>query len=135
MNNQPQQIDIQKIVKHWVDSATSDSLTMEHLYESKDYHWSLFIGHLVIEKLLKALVVQRNAKHPLPIHDLLRLAKLCELQLSEEQTDLLDTISTFNINARYDDYKLNFYRKCTKEYTDKWIQNIKVMQRWIQDQL
>ncbi len=29
MNNEPQQIDVQKIVKHWIDSATSDSVTMD----------------------------------------------------------------------------------------------------------
>lgn len=28
---------------------------MDHLFEKRDYHWALFIGHLVLEKMLKAL--------------------------------------------------------------------------------
>jgi len=49
--------------------------------------------------------------------------------------DILDTISTFNINARYDDYKLAFYKKCDLEYTKKWIKNIKIIRLWIKNTL
>jgi len=50
-----QQLDVTKLIEFWTDSAGSDFLTMINLFNSKDYHWSLFMGHLVIEKLLKAL--------------------------------------------------------------------------------
>ena len=65
----------EKIKVHWTESSNSDFQTMTHLYNSKDYHWSLFMGHLVVEKLLKALYIKKHQKHPLPIHDLLRLTK------------------------------------------------------------
>lgn len=32
----------------------------------------------------------------------------------------LKIISTFNIAARYDDFKHSFHKRCTKEYTDKY---------------
>jgi uncharacterized protein len=37
----------------------------------------------------------------------------------------LDEITSFNLNARYDDYKKEFYKLCTPEYTPKtgWIRN------------
>lgn len=38
--------------------------------------------------------------------------------------DDLDMITTFNINARYDNYKQEFYNRCTKEFTDLWKQKI-----------
>lgn len=37
------------LIKYWIDSSDKDFLTMNHLFQKKDYHWSLFIGHLVIE--------------------------------------------------------------------------------------
>ena len=43
-----------KIIQFWKDSSDQNYLTMEHLVPSEDYNWSLFLGHLVIEKLLKA---------------------------------------------------------------------------------
>lgn len=32
----------------------------------------------------------------------------------------LNEITTFNIEARYDDYKLSFYKKANKEYAEEW---------------
>ena len=37
----------EELVFYWRESALKDYGTMEHLFASKDYHWALFIGHLV----------------------------------------------------------------------------------------
>lgn len=108
---------------------------MDHLYHSKDYHWSLFIGHIVIERLLKACVVKETRNHAPFTHDLTKLAKLAGLRFSEEHLDWLDTISTFNLNVRYDSYKEAFYKKCTYEFTTEWIEKIKMLQTWIKEKL
>ena len=115
---------VEKIVEYWIDSSNKDFKTMVNLYNSKDYHWSLFIGHLVIEKLLKAIYVKKYEKHSIFLHDLLRLAQKADIELKEEMEDDLDMITTFNINARYDNYKQEFYNRCTKEFTDLWKQKI-----------
>ena len=52
------QINIEKTFNHWIATSDNDFETMNHLYVSKDNHWSLFIGHIVIERLLKACVVR-----------------------------------------------------------------------------
>jgi HEPN domain-containing protein len=97
---------------------------MRHLFEKGDYSWSLFIGHLVIEKLLKGFYVQQVDITPPFTHDLIRISEKAGLQLTENQKDILDTISAFNLQARYDDYKMTFNRKCTKTFTEKWIGRI-----------
>lgn len=43
------------ILDYWIASSDHDFNAMVHLFEKGDYTWSLFIGHLVIEKLLKAM--------------------------------------------------------------------------------
>ena len=106
---------------------------MLHLYEKGDATWALFIGHIVIEKLLKALYVQKNLDNPPLIHDLIRLAEKCHLNLDDTQKDTLDTITTFNIRARYDDYRMEFYKKCTREFTEKWVQSIKELRKWLKE--
>lgn len=60
-------------------------------YESKQYTWALFIGHLVLEKLLKGIYAKLHEDKPyLPkIHNLNILAEKCELQLDEKQTEIL----------------------------------------------
>lgn len=129
------QIDIDKTYNHWINTSDKDFNTMIHLYDSKDYHWSLFIGHIVIERLLKACVVKKTQKHAPFTHDLTKLAQQTGLEFSEEYLDWLDTISTFNLNARYDSYKEAFYKKCTHDFTTEWIEKIKILQSWIKEKL
>jgi hypothetical protein len=59
------------------------------------------------------------------------LAEKAKLNLSEDQQDVLDFITTFNINARYPDYKQMFYRKCTAEFSSDNIAKIKEFRKWL----
>ena len=45
MNNK---LDVEKIYNHWITTSDKDFGTMLNLYNSKDYHWALFIGHIVV---------------------------------------------------------------------------------------
>jgi len=108
---------------------------MSHLVDSKDYSWALFLGHLVIEKTLKALYVKRLQKHAIFSHELLRLARQIDLEISEEFEEWLDKITTFNLNARYDNYKQDFYQLCTKDFADKWLERIDIIRLWLRNQL
>jgi HEPN domain-containing protein len=128
-------MDNDELVKHWIDSAEIDQKAMNHLFEKEDFHWSLFMGHLVIEKLLKALYIQETNDQPPFIHNLSRIVQMAEMEMTETQLDFLDTITTFNIRARYDDYKQLFYKKCTRDYTAMWIQNIEELIVWIKEKL
>ena len=58
----------------------------------------LFIAHLALEKMLKAHVCLELAPR---IHNLVRLAEMAGLKLSETQIDLLADASEFNIEGRY----------------------------------
>jgi HEPN domain-containing protein len=128
-------MDQTELIKYWISSSDSDFSTMNHLHRNEDFHWALFIGHLVIEKLLKACYVKNiDINHPFT-HNLLQLAEKSRIELTEDQKDFLITVTTFNIQARYDDYKLAFYKTCTKEYTKEWIEKIKDFREWIKRQL
>jgi HEPN domain-containing protein len=89
----------------------------------------------VIEKLLKALYVKKIQKHPLFSHDLLRLAKKINIELPEGYDEWLDEITTFNLNARYDDFKQSFQKQCTPEFSNEWIKKIDIIKQWLINQL
>ncbi len=133
-NETDKPIDIEYIVSYWITMSDNDYDTLMDLYKVKRNNWALFIGHLVIEKLLKATFVKQNKKHPPLIHDLLKIAMKANLALDNEQKLILDSISSFNINARYDNYKLEFYKKCSNEYTNEWIEKIINLRLWIKQQ-
>jgi len=124
-------------MEHWISSAENDYNSMENIYGSKQYNWSLFIGHLVIEKLLKALYAKLNKQEPYApkTHNLLVLAQKCNLELDESQVDALSRITKFNMSVRYDDAKKDFYKLCTPEYTETQIKSIKELRLWLKDKL
>ena len=135
MSSSNSKIDVDKIVKHWVETSEDDFNTMLTLYHSKSYGWALFLGHISTEKLLKALFVKRFKEHAPFTHNLYRLAELIGLDMTDEYADWLDETTSFNLNARYDDYKKEFYKLCTPEYTKNWIEKIKNIRTWIKEML
>ena len=111
-------------IKYWIDAAEVDYKAMNNLFKSKDYIWALFLGHLVIEKLIKAIAVKNDIDNIPKIHDLNKISKRAGLDVDEELSDLFDVITSFNIEARYPDYKKEFYKKCSKDFTNKYIEKI-----------
>ena len=67
---------------------------------------------------MKALFVENNENNIAPkTHNLVRLAELSGVELSDEQKFYLDKINDFNIQTHYPDYKLDFYKQCDAEYS------------------
>ena len=135
MNDENIHIEVNKVVKHWINTSDEDFQTMISLFDSKSYGWSLFLGHFSIEKLLKAYYAKKNKKLPPFTHNLYRLAELSELELTDEYADWLDKITSFNLNARYDDYKREFHSLCTVDFTKDWIEKINKIRSWIKKML
>lgn len=65
------------------------------------------------------------------IHDLSRLGELSGIDMNDDIKDKLDIITTFNISARYPDYKNRFYQTCTTEYTEQQVKNIEEIYKWL----
>ena len=124
------------LMKYWFESAESDYETMKVLYNNKKNTWCLFIGHLVIEKLLKGLDAKNNSENPIApkIHNLILLSQKANLEVPNEIREKIQVINTFNISARYDDYKRSFDEKCTDDYTTEQIKNIEEVQKWLKEQ-
>lgn len=129
-----QNMDISAIESFWMTEAEEALQVADHLMERGDYSYALFFGHLAIEKLLKALYVVKQEDHAPPIHNLLRLAKLTGISVTDDKMEVLIEISAFNIEARYPDFKRAFRKKCDAEYTGKQIKKIKEVYQWLKEQ-
>lgn len=112
-------------------SSDEDSKTMDHLFLNDDFSWSLFIGHLTVEKLLKAYYIAKVDDNIPFTHNLIAIIKKTGIDLTDEKLMLLSDITTFNIAARYEDYKGSFKKKCTKEFTLSYLIKIKELNIWI----
>lgn len=124
------------LMTFWFESSDEDYEVMQVLYNNKKNSWCLFLGHLVIEKLLKGLYAKNNTENPIApkIHNLILLSQKSNLEVPEHIRKKIQVINTFNISARYDDYKKSFEEKCTNEYTTEQIKNIEEVRKWLKEQ-
>jgi len=113
-------------IKYWVTSAEHDFDAMHGIFNAGKYDWALFVGHLVLEKILKAHWVKNNQSDTPPkIHNLAKLYKESSLSiLNEDEVTFLIEATRFNMEGRYPQAKFAFFKLCTREFTESKIEKI-----------
>lgn len=127
------QINYRKLIAYWKDLSNYDIKTAEHMFKTGRYPYCLFMCHLSIEKILKALIVNFFKKHAPHTHNLVDLAKHTKITFSDEQKDLLADLTEFNLEARYPEWQKEFYTKATKMYTLKYFNQSMRLQKWLKN--
>ena len=130
-----EEFNIDKTISYWQNSAKYDLSVAAAMFKSKKYPYSLFMGHLALEKLLKALIVKNTKKHAPYSHSLPFLAEKSGADIPEEKLIKLREIMEFHIEARYPDASMAFYKKCTKKYTSQRFKEIKDIFKWVKTRL
>ena len=118
-------------VKYWLNSANDDWKVAKHLFEKEDYSYSLFFGHLTTKKILKAIYVDQLDDNPPYTHRLVYLAEKAGLDLNEKQLEILETITDFNLEARYPDENFSFQKRCTRDFTEHHLKKIEEIKEWL----
>lgn len=123
-------------IKYWIKTSADDLISMESVFNAGRYDWYLYIGHLALEKILKAVWVKNNESNiPSKTHNLLKISEEAKLEFNEEQILFLNRVTNFNLETRYPDYKLDFFKSCTKEFAEENIKMIKDLYECIKDKI
>ena len=103
--------DVGRTVKYWFEGAEYDIDVAKALYEKKKYPYALFMGHLALEKLLKALVVKTTQQHAPYTHSLTHLAEKMAIRIPRNMMKKLIVFMEFHFEARYPEEEKKFYKK------------------------
>lgn len=123
-------------IQFWVERSADDFDRSKRMLVNKDYSYALFFGQMGLEKLFKALYIKVKNGAPPAVHNLVYLAGKCDLDIDKHLEEDLREISKFNIDARYDDYKLEFYLKAKDlKFTDTYLNKILEVKKWLETQL
>jgi HEPN domain-containing protein len=121
---------IKSHVDLWLDGVSNALGTMSYLLKGSKRVEAMFFGHLALEKMFKALCAAKLIpKEQFYTHNLRTLALKAGLWDDldkEEQLELL-TITTFNIEGRYEAYKRRFRALCTSQFAKHWA---KIIRAW-----
>jgi HEPN domain-containing protein len=128
-------MDTERIKDYWIVESEYDSKVAWDTFNAGNYSYALFFGHLVIEKILKAIYVDRKKEHAPFIHNLTRLAEISEISIDQAQKDALNEITRFNLESRYPDDKKSFRKECTEDFTRNWLEAIEEIYKWLKSML
>ena len=86
---------------------------------------------------MKAYWSATKEEVPPYIHNHKRLAEGCGLyaQMNEDQKDFINAISTYNIEARYPDYKSRVAASLNEKVCQELMEQTKELQSWIKSKL
>jgi len=120
-------------INYWIKTAEHDLDAMQGIFDAGKYDWALFVGHLALEKILKAHWVKNNENNtPSKIHNLVQLYKEAGLALlNENDLAFLNEVTRYNIEGRYPEGKYAFYKLCTKEFTEPRMIRIRKLYQWL----
>jgi hypothetical protein len=71
----------------------------------------------------------------IPVHNLVEIAVKANLDLSTEQKGSLVELTTFNLRARYPDYKNRFQKKATRPFAEQKIVETKEFRKWLLEKI
>ncbi len=123
------------LIKFWINGSDEALKVAEDLYRLDHRSFCLFFCHLTLEKALKAILAKKFPGESYYIHSLSKLATTAGLNLPTGWLETLDEISTFNVKARYNDIKLELYKRATPAYTERFLSKTKEIQQWLKEKI
>jgi HEPN domain-containing protein len=124
-----------KLIDYWVRSAEYDLEVSESLYEKSRFHYSLFFGHLAIEKILKAIFVKEKSIHAPFSHSLTYLVEKAGIEIQPDRLEKLADFMDFYIEGRYPGDLDDIFRKYNSTLTREKREDVKEMFEWLRKKL
>jgi len=125
-------IDVLKQVAYWHKSAMEDWQVANELIRSGRLRHGLFFVQLSMEKILKAHVCLHTQDLAPRIHNLIRLAEIASIELSQQHFDILAETNSFNIEGRYPNTTLPIY---SQEEALVYLGKAEEVYLWLMNQL
>jgi HEPN domain-containing protein len=125
---------MKKITKKWLEFAKEDLKNAKILLKEKSYRGSSWHCHQAIEKILKAVIIEKR-KRAKKIHDLVKLLEDSGIKLPEDLLSFLEELNLHYLPSRYPD----IYDQLKEIYRPKNIQKVfkltKVLFLWLRNHL
>ncbi len=117
--------------KNWLDSADYDIETANHMLATGRYLYVIFMCHLALEKILKAIAAEAKRQTPPKTHDLLYLVDLGGVNLSQDHLDFVGKINNASIPTRYPEDLAQIISAYPKKVAQDYLEKTKEIVEWL----
>ena len=121
--------------QNWVEDADYDLQSAKAMLESGRYFFVVFMCHLTIEKLLKAVIVEKTGTSPPRIHNLVGLAARCGLDIPDRHRQLVNQLDNMSVVTRYPDGRRQIADALTEERVNSMFSDTMEFAEWIRAEL
>lgn len=125
MNQKPQE---------WLKQADYDLDTAEFMFSGGRYFYAVFMCHLVIEKALKGLYLNKKGEIPPKVHNLIYFLNQTELKPAELIGKFIIKLNEASVATRYPENLEEINRNYTKEVVRDIILHTREALEWIKQQ-
>lgn len=118
-------------INNWIKSSNYDIRTAENMLKTGRYIYVLFMCHLSVEKLLKALYEVVLKKIPPKTHNLVYLSKSIGLQIPEKSLSTIESLNDLSIVTRYPEDMDSLVKAFKKERVAEYLNRTKALLKWL----
>jgi HEPN domain-containing protein len=92
-------------IAYWLDIADYDLGTAKAMMDTSRYLYVIFMCQQAVEKIIKALYIQKHDDEPPRSHNVAFVFKKTEIEASQETIQHFNLLSAYYIESRYPEYK------------------------------
>ncbi|MEE8329309.1 MAG: HEPN domain-containing protein [Thermodesulfovibrionia bacterium] len=120
--------------KNWIDTANYDFKTAEAMLKSKRYIYVVFMCHLSIEKMIKAIISTERKGLPPKSHSLLYLSKKASIQFIEDIQEFIEQLDNVSIITRYPEDLRRMSKEFNKSRAEEVFKKTRRTLRWLRQE-
>ena len=121
--------------RNWLESAEYDIESARAMLASERYLYVIFLCHLTLEKLLKAIITEITGNSPPRIHDLLVLLKRTGVVPDPRYLDFLGKINSVSIPTRYPSDVNQLINEYPENIAQSYLQQTEEVAAWLKSRL
>lgn len=119
---------------NWLKSAEYDIETARFMLSSERYIYVVFLCHLAIEKMLKAIVCETHGMSPPRTHNLIYLANHAKMQFDPIHNQFISMLNNVSIPTRYPADMQKTLLEYTREVVSSYLKQTEEVVKWLKSQ-
>jgi HEPN domain-containing protein len=122
---------MKQTTRNWLRGADYDLQTAQSLWKARRYIYVIFMCHLAVEKLLKAIVTEDSTSLPPRTHNLYRLLELSHIEVLEAHKDIVAKLNTMSVATRYPEDVDALAGEVTRQIARNYLVQTEALLTWL----
>lgn len=126
---------MQKTIREWMEISEYDLQTAEVMLNGGKYLYVAFMSQQAVEKILKAIYVQKKNELPPRTHNLLYLIDTLVIPIEDTDLSFLSYLNQFYLETRYPGERMQLAKEIDRNKAEEVFKKTKEVLECLKQQL